>query len=296
MLYLHDALLRDAISGAFGSVCLVAFGAPFDTVKVVAQTGGAPGPLTALRRIAADSGPRALWRGAGPALASALIENIVVFSALGALHRAARVVRGDDAPPLTFGGHAFLGALAGIFSATAICPAEVVKCRLQSAAVRGGPTTAKSAGALSTFAGLLREGGFFGLFRGLAPLLARDVPFNAIMFAMQSSTGALLAKPLETLGLGEGTRAALAGGFAGATAWLFVYPLDVVKSRIQVQVAESNGKPRAAAISAAFSAFTDASREGALFRGLSAALARAFVANGALFWGVHVVQSAFREK
>jgi len=283
--------VRDAVSGGVGSLCLVAFGAPFDTIKVIAQTSASTSPLVALRRVVALSGFRALWRGAGPALASALIENIVVFSALGALHRVAKEIRGPDASPLSFSGHALLGSVAGIFSATAICPAEIIKCRLQSAAGGGGGGVGTRLSAISLTFSLIKEG---GLFRGLSPLLARDVPFNGIMFSVQDSVAVGLTKPLVAMGAsGEGIRQALAGGCAGAVAWTLVYPLDVIKSRVQVNndlPSRSSSSSTRNGLAAAFNAVR---REGALFRGLSAAIMRAFVANGALFWGVHITQFAF---
>ena len=294
--------VRDAVSGGVGSLCLVAFGAPFDTIKVIAQTSASTSPLVALRRVVALSGFRALWRGAGPALASALIENIVVFSALGSLHRIAKEIRGPDASPLSFSGHALLGAVAGIFSATAICPAEIIKCRLQSAAGGGGGGATGSGGggggvgtrlsAISLTFSLLKEG---GLFRGLSPLLARDVPFNGIMFSVQDSVAVGLTKPLVAMGAsGEGIRQALAGGCAGAVAWTLVYPLDVIKSRVQVNNdSPSSSSPSRSRSNGLATAFNAVRREGALFRGLSAAIMRAFVANGALFWGVHITQFAF---
>ena len=283
--------VRDALSGGVGSLCLVAFGAPFDTIKVISQTSGS-GPLVALRRVLAVSGFRALWRGAGPALASALIENIVVFSALGALHRVAKEMRGPEAAPLSFSGHALLGGVAGIFSATAICPAEIIKCRLQSAA--GVAVGNARLSAISLTKSLLKEGSG-GLFRGLLPLLARDVPFNGIMFSVQDSIAVGLTKPLAALGVrSEGIRQALSGGCAGAVAWTLVYPLDVIKSR--VQVLQSSSSSSSSSSSNVLAAFNTVRKEGALFRGLSAAIMRAFVANGALFWGVSMTQLALASK
>jgi len=268
------AALADALSGAAGALCLVAVGAPFDTLKVLAQTS-ATSPLAAARGVVRASGPLALWRGAAPALASALVENVVVFAALGALHRAAAAARGADAPPLTFAGHAALGAAAGVASATAICPAEVVKCTMQAGAAAGGAR----GGAAAAAAAIARAGGARALFRGLGPLLARDVPLNGVMFAVQDAAARALAA------LPEGPRAALAGGLAGAVAWAAVFPLDTIKSRVQAR----GGGARAALAAA----LAGGGARG-LYRGLSAAVARAFVANAALFCGVELAGAALR--
>jgi hypothetical protein len=280
--------VRDALSGAFGSACLVAAGAPFDTVKVISQTALTPaiGPMSALRRVVKMSGPLALWRGAGPALASACIENVVVFTALGALHRAAKVFRGENASPLSFSGHATLGAFAGVFSATAICPAEVIKVRMQSASATAASANSVARAGSSAWTvsrSLFAAEGMRGFFRGLAPLLARDVPFNGIMFAVQDTVAEAMSSPLRSLGVSAGAREAFAGGVAGAAAWIIVYPLDVIKSRVQVGGA------------GALAALSQAAKEGKMYRGVSAAILRAFVANGALFWGVDASKSFFSD-
>ena len=45
------------------------------------------GPTDACLRTVREEGVRALWKGAVPALASALTENLVVFAANGLIHR-----------------------------------------------------------------------------------------------------------------------------------------------------------------------------------------------------------------
>lgn len=140
----------DAVAGACGAVCLVAVGAPFDTAKLRMQTGavsrnvGALGVMTSLVRA---EGLLSLWKGAGPgtgvraaclvgrsptlsfssrvpALASALLENVVVFASNGALRR---LVAGEAAKShdVGVGTNAALGAASGVCSSIAICPAEV---------------------------------------------------------------------------------------------------------------------------------------------------------------------------
>ena len=267
--------IRDALAGAFGAVCLVVVGAPFDTIKVISQTGGASGPLTAMRAVLRAHGVRALWRGAGPALASALTENVVLFTAHGVLLRALLASRGADASPLSSSAHALLGAASAIFSATAICPAEVVKCRAQAVAA-----TESSLGFAAAASALLRAEGPRVFFSGLTPLLVRDLPLISIMFTVERAVGDALLR----MGAGPDERAVLGGGIGGAVAWAAVFPFDVVKSRAQV------GSVRGGF----FQALANAAKEDALFRGVSAAVLRAFVANGALFWGVRTAETALR--
>lgn len=64
-------MMRDAAAGAFGAVCLVIVGAPFDTAKLRMQTGlapasNAPGAFSVMLSIARAEGALSLWKGAGP--------------------------------------------------------------------------------------------------------------------------------------------------------------------------------------------------------------------------------------
>ena len=70
----------------------------------------------------------------------------------------------------------------------------------------------------------------------------------------------------------------LAGGLAGTASWVFTYPLDVVKSRLQ---ADTSGK-----YSSALDCFRKSiNSEGykCLFRGLNSTIIRAFPTNAATF-------------
>lgn len=68
-----------------------------------------------------------------------------------------------------------------------------------------------------------------------------------------------------------------AGGAAGVLAWASIYPIEVVKSRVQA----CDG-------SSAWAVWRELHKGGwrGYFRGMPATLARAFVVNGAIFYGV----------
>ena len=313
MSLLPHASLRDALAGAAGALCLVLAGLPFDVVKLRMQlgAGGAAtptpptrNPLRLLATIAAREGPRALWRGFSPALGSAMIENVVLFTAFGALKRLVAPSAAEEAD-LSLAQHALIGGVSGCFSATAICPAELLKCRLQAeaAAAASASTSASAlapvrsvsgvAGGSSRLAALAcartvwRNGGARGFFAGLAPLLARDIPFNTLFFGSFRLYSRALREPLPGV---AGTL--LAGGLAGSTAWTVVYPADVVKSRMQSDIGGVGG----GGVRGAARVLAGILRQGGLpllYRGWSAAVLRAFPANAALFFGVTSVESLF---
>ena len=269
-------------SGGFGAVCLVAAGQPFDTVRVRQQTRPElfTGPLHCARRTIAEEGVLALWRGAMPALSSSVLENAVAFAINGYLRRVWGLT--DDSP---FLHHASCGGLGGVVSATAICPAEVVKVRMQYQRSGAGGGVLYRSGA-DCFAQILRLEGARGAFAGLGPLLCRDIPFNFFFFGSYRSYRSYLADTIPAAQLSM-----CCGGLAGATAWTFVLPIDAIKSRAQVAAITVAGKvvPPASAAEVVRTLWR-AGGVGAFYRGWTATVARAFVANSALFTGIGVAE------
>jgi len=233
--------LDDAVCGFVGSVFCVYAGLPFDVVKIRMQTAAAAadvrfysGPLDCFSKILRGEGVTAFWRGAIPACASAMIENTVVFAANGVFRRHFIKMNGDDAatdhrkielkPWQMYAS----GALAGFFSATAMCPAEVVKCRLQF------QRDAMYTGALDCISKIVRTEGTSTLYRGLPALYARDIPFNCVFFG---SYELIVSMQMRALGRTKDELSAahifLAGGLAGSIGWGTIFPFDTIKSRMQ---------------------------------------------------------------
>jgi hypothetical protein len=79
----------------------------------------------------------------------------------------------------------------------------------------------------------------------------------------------------------------LQGGLAGSSAWAVVFPADVVKSRLQAG-GLSTGDAAAAARRSLLTTVRGLYKAGGIavfYNGASAAICRAFPANGALFLG-----------
>ena len=78
----------ETLAGATAATACVYTGLPFDTVKLrlqtqtasAAQQGSYSGPIDCVRKIVRAEGVGALWKGATPAVASACVENAVVFT------------------------------------------------------------------------------------------------------------------------------------------------------------------------------------------------------------------------
>ncbi|XP_028761133.1 calcium-binding mitochondrial carrier protein SCaMC-3 [Neltuma alba] len=119
------------------------------------------------------------------------------------------------------------GGVAGAASRTATAPLDRLKVILQVQT-----TEARIMPALKN---ILRDGGFLGFFRGNGLNVLKVTPESAIRFYTYEmlKTFIVNAKGEETKeGIGTMGRL-LAGGIAGAVAQTAIYPMDLVKTRIQ---------------------------------------------------------------
>ncbi|XP_026854213.1 solute carrier family 25 member 15b isoform X2 [Electrophorus electricus] len=119
-----------------------------------------------------------------------------------------------------------------------------------------------------------------GFFQGLIPTIAREVPGYFCFFGAYELCRSFFAKYMccskDNIGI---TPTMFSGGFGGACLWLVVFPMDCVKSRIQVMSMTNTQE-------GFFKTFMHIFRtEGvrALYSGLTPTMIRTFPANGALF-------------
>ena len=138
------------------------------------------------------------------------------------------------------------------------------------------------------------EGGPRGLFRGLVPTLAREVPGNAVMFGVYEVAKRQLARAqgLEsTSELGTGSMI-VAGGLAGTCFWIPVFPADVVKSRWQVDSPAAPGGPQFRSLLDCAAQTVRGGGVRALYRGFGPAMVRAYPANAVCFAAYEAVVRA----
>ncbi|XP_066431956.1 electrogenic aspartate/glutamate antiporter SLC25A12, mitochondrial [Eleutherodactylus coqui] len=103
-------------------------------------------------------------------------------------------------------------------------PLEIVKIRLQ---VAGEITTGPRVRALT----VLRDLGFFGLYKGAKACFLRDIPFSAIYFPVYAHCKAQFTDEQGHIGA---LQLLTAGAIAGVPAASLVTPADVIKTRLQV--------------------------------------------------------------
>ncbi|KAF0683395.1 Aste57867_24519 [Aphanomyces stellatus] len=270
--------VKETAGGIVGAICNVYSGLPFDVAKVRLQTtSDYRGLADCFVKTVHEEGARTLWKGATPALSSAVIENSVLFTAHGVLRR---LFFGESNTTTTLLDEALLGSGAAIFSATAITPAEVIKCRLQT-------SHTASFGVVACMKEVVAQNGVRGLMAGLPAVLLRDVPFNFFFFGAYELYTSSLVHALDASSKRDLHPLAVltCGGLAGATGWSLVFPVDVVKSRMQIG---NNVTFRGAVTSV-----RQTCGPRGFYRGWSAAVLRAFPANGCLFLGVEMTHRLF---
>jgi solute carrier family 25 ornithine transporter 2/15 len=279
--------LRDTIAGAVGGVVCTYVGHPFDTVKVRMQTTGATRPLATGIEILKNEGLRGIFAGVTPSVAAQVTENAILFMAYGycqkAVMWATNTPRNEDLSLLSLAG---CGSLASAFAALGLTPTELVKCRLQVnriAAQQEGMVHVTYKGPLDCAMQILRAEGIQGLYRGLSSTLLRELPGNFAMFGGYECVKWLLCPEGTNPDDMSVARLVVSGALGGASFWIVAYPLDVIKSRVQVseQKVEIGGLVKQILK-------TEGPR--AFYRGFTPCVLRAFPANGSLFATVEVTK------
>lgn len=290
---------KDLTSGTVGGAAQLIVGHPFDTIKVKLQSQPIPPPgqphkysgaMDAVRQTLAAEGPRGLYKGMGAPLATVAAFNAVLFTVRGQMEA---LVRSQPGQPLSVNQQVVCGAGAGVAVSFLACPTELIKCRLQAQsalAVAGSSSVAvKYGGPMDVARHVIRsEGGVRGLFKGLVPTMAREIPGNAAMFGVYQALKQYFAGAQDTSGLGRGSLI-VAGGLAGAAFWLLVYPTDVVKSVIQV---DDFKNPKFSGSADAFRKILRSEGVSGLYKGFGPAMARSVPANAACFLAYEVTRAS----
>ncbi|KAL3043008.1 hypothetical protein OYC64_020844 [Pagothenia borchgrevinki] len=280
----------DLSAGAIGGAACVFSGQPLDTAKVKMQTfpNLYRGFIHCITSTYKQVGLRGLYQGTSPALMANIAENSVLFMSYGFCQQVIRLSAGlPNETVLSDVQKACAGSIASIFSSLVLCPTELVKCRLQAMyEMELSGKIAKSHNTVwSVVRSIMKAEGPRGFFQGLTPTIAREVPGYFFFFGAYELCRTTFADYMKCEKDDIGVMPIMfSGGLGGACLWLVVYPMDCVKSRIQVM--SMMGKQ-----AGFFKTFmTIARTEGvrALYSGLTPTMVRTFPANGALFLGYEV--------
>lgn len=233
----------DLVSGMSAGAVNAVVGCPMDTIKVKMQTFPTDNPsvrAAILKSVRADGFFRGLYAGLTPFLLANVGENAVLFLAYGQSQRLVSFALDTERDKMGPLANALAGSCASVFSAMWLCPTEHIKCRLQvrREMMRANPEMTGGGvgrGQIALAARMAREEGVSGLYRGMRATWTREIPGYFCFFLGYEGTKALIswakAKEKEDISFGENM---LCGSVAGTSFWLGIFPIDSIKSRIQV--------------------------------------------------------------
>ncbi|KAK6074985.1 mitochondrial carrier protein [Seiridium cupressi] len=181
------------------------------------------------------------------------------------------------------------GAVGGLATWVVSTPTELIKCRAQvSSPPESSWNIAKS---------ILRREGVRGLyFGGVVTALRDSIGYGFYFWSYELSTRMMVSSTKRETSFSEdAAKVLLCGGLAGVATWASIFPLDVIKTRVQVQTLNPEVKSlmsdqitperRLGAVEIAKEAY----KEGGIrvfFRGLTICSLRAFAVN-AIQWAVY---------
>jgi len=265
--------LSDIIGGVGRGFALVAVGHPLDTIKVRLQTqSNCVNFLDVAGSIVRKEGLLSFYRGSGPPLYSSAVFSAYYLWFYGT---AKRLILGDLPKTVspTFIQMTCVGIMCGFGSSFINSPVELVKCKLQSTI--GGKRYTNT---FDCTAGIFKEYGFRGLGQGYISTLLRNTIGDIGYYGVYE-----LSKYQLKRKIGDYWGILLAGGLGGMAFWTLIYPLDVIKSKLQTQPFEYSQRLYYGILDCGQKIFQ---REGwrGFWRGFSVCLFRSFPTNAAGFF------------
>jgi len=258
---------------------------PFDTVKVLEQTGGSSfsGPVDCLSKTVREHGWLSLYRGLTAPLLGSMAENASLFVSYGYMKKALEV--DEDAAtlanPTPMWKLLIAGGGSGFASTCVLTPVELIKCRLQ--AQINAPVLGQEPyrGPVDCVVRTVREEGVTGLFRGNLSTLMREVPGNVAWFGTYEAV-------LRSIQIWRGDHrkkdvplywSAFSGSWAGVAYWAVPFPADTVKSKIQTDL-----RFKGQSFMQVFRTVLKEEGPGGLYRGCSITCARAIPSHALIFY------------
>lgn len=269
------------ISGAVGIIV----GNPLDVVKVRLQAGSTPTSATF------RSTSNVVTGTAAPILGYGALNALLFMS----YNRSEATLNKALSVQHNLWTTWMAGALGGLATWVVSTPTELIKCRAQMA------VPAVSSWQIAR--GIVSSDGIRGLyFGGVITALRDSIGYGFYFWSYELANSLWSSTPQgqETSLREEAPKILLCGGIAGVVTWASVFPLDVIKTRVQTQVwrpvtetspllestdAQNRPHRRAGALEMAKATYA----EGGLrpfFRGLTVCSIRAFAVN-AVQWAVY---------
>jgi solute carrier family 25 carnitine/acylcarnitine transporter 20/29 len=271
--------VSEFIAGCMGGFAQVVIGQPFDIVKVRLQTQKVgetiyTGAFDCLKKIVKhEGGALSLWKGSLPPLVGVGAATSIQF---GVNENTKAIMKNiTKAKELSMGHLAICGSIAGIVNSFISTPAEHIRIRMQSQGTMANPPYKSSMDCIKKIYG---QHGLRGIYKGFIPTLWRETFAYAVYFSMYDWTikklmGNSKEKP-------QTHKVAFSGAFAGVCFWFSVFPLDAIKTKIQI---DSFRSPQYKSMMDCIKQINKTQGFNGFWRGLSPCLIRAIPVNSGTF-------------
>ncbi|KAJ3808673.1 mitochondrial carrier domain-containing protein [Lentinula aff. lateritia] len=289
-----QATLNELIAGSVGGAAQVLVGHPLDTVKTRAQIapkGMFKGPVDIIAQTVRKEGFFALYKGMASPLLGIAGVNSLLFAAYGV---SKRIV--SPYPQLSLPETSLAGAMAGAANTILASPVEMFKVRMQGQ-YGGAQDKRLSAVAREMWSqwgfrkGVMR--GYWASYHSInAVTMAREIPAYAGFYTAYEFSKRKFA---SIYGSELPVWALLASGSTGGIAyWLSCYPLDVIKSRVQLRQTPPIGTPVQYIAHEAKTILAESGLKG-LFSGLTPSLIRSIPAAASTFAAFEITREYLAE-
>jgi len=273
----------DFWAGYLSGAVSIMLGNPLDLIKVRLQNSAHVGAIP-LQTVSQFPTIGTLIRGtAAPVLTNGAVGSILYMS----YNRVTDLMNaGNPSRPslwMTF----LAGAIAALPTWVVNTPTELIKCRTQ--------LSSPPASSFEVTKDIIRTSGIRGLYFGGAVTVLRDSIGYGFYFWTYELSTRFMTSEVKMGNVSEAAKVLLCGGLAGVVSWGSIFPLDVIKTRVQAQVMGGENTPlildgevtqkKLGTVEIARMAYRTHGMR-VFFRGIAVCSLRAFIANAAQ-WGTY---------
>ena len=284
--------LNDFISGALAGTTQVLVGQPFDIVKVRLQTSTVnTSPIQVIKNIIATEGITAFYKGTSSPLIGMSFAVATQFTGYESTKKIFRKLRGyNEYQTLPVSDILISGAVGGFFYSFILSPMELFRIKLQ---IQTKDSLVKYNSALHAAMDIYIKHGIRGCYKALDATFYREIVGGAVYFGVYESLMQFSTDYYGNRNRIPITQVLTFGALSGFCLWLFVLPIDVVKSRMQG--ADFNNQ-KFTCFSKAFNHHVFEHGYMGLFKGIVPTLTRAPIVNAASFLVYEKVQQHLKYK
>ncbi|CAI5756668.1 unnamed protein product [Candida verbasci] len=224
-------VIKDLFAGTMGGIAQVLVGQPFDCVKVNLQSapeGTYNGAIDVVKQIIKNDGISGFYKGTLTPLVGVGACVSVQFSVNEFMKRYYNdKLHGKELNLIQFFN---CGAIAGFANGFLASPIEHIRIRLQTQS-----KIKQFNGPLDCFKKIYNVNGLTSIYKGLVPTLIREsiglgiyfATYEALIMNEIKKTPKLIRENIPAWKL------CLFGGLSGYSLWIGIYPIDVIKSKLQ---------------------------------------------------------------